>query len=327
MPKKRIQGGKNILKFKHIGARVAELRLQFNITQREMGDILGVTGPSVGMAEKNSGPLVMEAILFFHENFQINPSWVIVQDNKNIPKYLDTKKLNKPEQGKSTTQNVELYKTAKKIKINTLSLLKIIGKMSPRCIIAAILTALTTFCFSQSKQVATAFQWLNLPVDARCAAIAGAETSISGDVSAMTGNPARLLLLPSQHHFSADLLSLPRISSQAKKMSFRYGLKNTDNTALGVSIDYYTTGNIDLLNEFGAIVGNFKQSEYALGIGYSLLLSETASIGATMRYQRKSNLISNLSNGTSGGGNLAGDIGFIKHFRLRDDMEKNSFGG
>ena len=92
MPKQRtnqIKGQKKI-NFDHIGGRISLLRKEFNLTQKELGEILGVTGPSVLAAERTSqGPLVFEATIFFAETFQINPSWVLLLDNADLPKFLE----------------------------------------------------------------------------------------------------------------------------------------------------------------------------------------------------------------------------------------------
>ncbi len=92
MPKQRTnqKNGQKKISFNHIGARVSTLRKEFNLTQKELGEILGVTGPSILAAERTShGPLVFEAVLFFADAFQVNPTWVLLKDNTNIPKFLE----------------------------------------------------------------------------------------------------------------------------------------------------------------------------------------------------------------------------------------------
>jgi len=179
---------------------------------------------------------------------------------------------------------------------------------------------------AQSRQVSTIFQWLNLPTDARSAGMAGAETAVDGDVNATVGNPARLLLLPLQHNFSADLINFPQISSEAKKISFRYALKPANSSVFGCSIDYYTNGNIALLNDYGAEIGTIKQYEYAFGLSYGIQLTESSFIGTSLRYNRQSTLGSFLGATSSAGNTVAGDIGYLKDFKLRDQFEKIRFG-
>ena len=184
--------------------------------------------------------------------------------------------------------------------------------------IILIFVLFSAFAFGQPKQLSTAFQWLSLPTDSRSAGMAGAETALFGDLNALAGNPSRLAVLPSQHHVSFDFLSLPKISSKASKLAFRYALKNNNNSAIGCSVDYYTTGNIDLLNDYGAVLGSFKQFEYSIGLAYALKLSESSNIGVTLRYNHQSLMLGSGSNSQPVNGNIAGDIGFIKDFAFSD---------
>lgn len=95
MPKQRTNQkiGQKKISLDHIGERVSELRKEFNLTQKELGKILGVTGPSVLAAERTSrGQLVFEAAIFFAETFQVNPSWVLLKDNSGIPKFINRTK-------------------------------------------------------------------------------------------------------------------------------------------------------------------------------------------------------------------------------------------
>ena len=179
---------------------------------------------------------------------------------------------------------------------------------------------------AQSRQVSTVFQWLSLPTDARSAAMAGAETAVDGDLNATVGNPARLLLVPLQHNFSADIINFPQISSDAKKLSFRYALKPANSSVFGCSLDYYSNGNIALLNDYGAEIGTIKQYEYAFGLTYGIQLSESSFIGTSFRYNRQSTLGSLIGSSSPAGSTIAGDLGFLKEFKLRDQFEKLRLG-
>ena len=91
MPKQRLfpKTSKKKIRIDHTGARVRQLRTEFNLTQREFAEVLGVTAPSVLAAERTSGPLILEATVFFAETFQINPSWILLKDNSLVPKFLE----------------------------------------------------------------------------------------------------------------------------------------------------------------------------------------------------------------------------------------------
>jgi transcriptional regulator with XRE-family HTH domain len=98
MPKQRINQkiGQKKIPLDHIGARVSILRKEFNLTQKELGEVLGVTGPSVLAAERTSrGQLVFEAAIFFAETFQVNPTWILLRDNSELPKFLEQTRKHK----------------------------------------------------------------------------------------------------------------------------------------------------------------------------------------------------------------------------------------
>ena len=75
-------------KLDYLKHRIKFLRKEHRMTQKELGNVLGVTQSSIYFAEKQGGPLLIEAAIYFYEHNQINPAWVIVKENKNIPKFI-----------------------------------------------------------------------------------------------------------------------------------------------------------------------------------------------------------------------------------------------
>jgi transcriptional regulator with XRE-family HTH domain len=132
MPKLRNSqkiGQKNIA-LSHIGSRVFALRKEFNLTQKELGEILGVTGPSILAAERTSGPLVLEATIFFAETFQVNPSWILLRENSDIPKFI--KRGNDQSSKELTDMDISLNTPlviAERLRMQVMLLLKSIDKV------------------------------------------------------------------------------------------------------------------------------------------------------------------------------------------------------
>jgi transcriptional regulator with XRE-family HTH domain len=132
MPKHRTNQsiGQKKINLAHIGERVLLLRKGFHLTQKELGEILGVTGPSVLAAERTSGPLVMEAIIFFAETFHVNPSWVILKDNTDIPKFIERRVGKKPFDLTDMDLSINAPGViAEKIKMQVMLLLKSVDKI------------------------------------------------------------------------------------------------------------------------------------------------------------------------------------------------------
>ncbi len=182
--------------------------------------------------------------------------------------------------------------------------------------------------FSATSQlVSTAFPSLQLPVDARSAAMAGATTALNADISSVNGNPARLALLQSQHSLSFDILPFESISSQAKKMAIKYGIKTTARSTAAISINYFTSGSINLRNDVGADLGMIKQAEYFLTLSYGLQVGANGFAGASLRYLHQANLLDHTTNQVvSGGGAVAADLGYIQSLPLRDEFENLKLG-
>lgn len=83
--KKKQEGNKPL----YISERVQAVRDQLGITLKEVADLLGVTAPAVGQAERNNTGLLFEIIILFGKKFNINPAWVLLEDNSKVPQLVD----------------------------------------------------------------------------------------------------------------------------------------------------------------------------------------------------------------------------------------------
>jgi hypothetical protein len=191
-----------------------------------------------------------------------------------------------------------------------------------------LIIAVLVFANSIHAQTAgTAFASLQLPTDARAAGFAGGSTALDADISAVSGNPARLALLASQHTAAAEFLSFPSISREAKKMALKYAVQVKERHTLGFAVNYYTTGNITLRNEYGADMALLKQNEYSFTCSYGLQVANNGYLGASLRFLNQSKLIDLTNNGTVSGSAAVGfDIGYLHNIILRDDFEKIRIG-
>jgi len=68
----------------YIAERVIALRKKFGFSPKDIANELGVTSQAVYQAEKVNGGLLFEVIIFFSLKYQINPAWVIFENNKGI---------------------------------------------------------------------------------------------------------------------------------------------------------------------------------------------------------------------------------------------------
>lgn len=92
----------------HIAPRISTLRKELNLTQKYLGELFGVTGPSILHAERKTNSLTFEMMVYFAENFRVNPAWMMLEDNSNIEKYFDRPlKRNSFSKGKRDTLKVQ----------------------------------------------------------------------------------------------------------------------------------------------------------------------------------------------------------------------------
>ena len=182
-------------------------------------------------------------------------------------------------------------------------------------------------CHAQGKFMPTCFPSLLLPVDARSAGMAGAGTALDADISAISSNPARLAMLEGQHNVAIDYLPYSAIAKDAKKIGVKYALASNKRNTLAIGVNYYTSGAITLRNDVGAEMGQLKQSEYFVTLGYGRQITNNGFLGVSLRYLYQGNL-TNLddNNVVSGGAAVGGDIGYLQNIILSDDYEKIRLG-
>lgn len=180
---------------------------------------------------------------------------------------------------------------------------------------------------AQNRTAPTAFPSLQLPGDARAAGMAGASTALDADISATCGNPARLALLETQHSVACEFMNFPSISRDAKKMAVKYAVLATERHSIGFAINYYTTGQINLRNDYGADIASLKQSEYSFTASYGLQVSSNGYLGGSLRFLNQSKLVDLNSNNSTGGGSAMGfDLGYLHNVILKDDFQKIRLG-
>ncbi len=195
-----------------------------------------------------------------------------------------------------------------------------------------IILIVSMFCICRTTAqtigtAATSFPSLQLPSEARAAGFAGATTAMDADISAVSGNPARLALLVTQHNVAIEFMNFPSISKDAKKMGFKYAFLASDKHTLGFALNYFTNGSITLRNEYGADITSIKQSEFSFTASYGLQVANNGYLGASLRYLQQSRLTDLNSNNTISGGPAMGfDIGYLQSIFLSDVYQKIRIG-
>ena len=142
--------------------------------------------------------------------------------------------------------------------------------------------------------ITTAVPFLTISTDSKAGAMGDAGVSTMPDVNSIHWNAAKLAFLEEDMGFG--LSYSPWLKQIVPDMSLSYlsfFKKLNTNSALGASLRYFSLGSITFTDEQGGIIRDFKPSEFALDVAYSLKLSKQLSTGVALRY-----INSNLTGGT-----------------------------
>jgi hypothetical protein len=166
------------------------------------------------------------------------------------------------------------------------------------------------------RAITTAVPILTVSPDARSAAMGDAGVAISPDANAPHWNPAKLGFVPND--IGIGLSYSPWLRNIVNDMYLAYGSgykKINENSAFAISFLYFNLGSIQLTDNLGNPLQDFRPKEYTFDASYGQKLSENLSLGIGGRFIH-SNLASGVSvtgaNGTSeakAGNSVAADLG------------------
>ena len=190
------------------------------------------------------------------------------------------------------------------------------------------LAALAVVCFSlfltegyaqnafgdqdQYNTITTAVPFLRISPDSRAGGLGDAGVSTTPDANSIHWNAAKLAFLPEGQALS--LSYTPWLSRLVPDINLAYlsyyhtlGRRQT----LGVSMRYFSLGDITFTDDRGNNIGQFNPNEFAIDAAYALQLSRNLSAGVALRY-----IYSNLTGGqfvqgfqSRPGQSVAADIG------------------
>jgi hypothetical protein len=161
------------------------------------------------------------------------------------------------------------------------------------------------FAFAQTKtistrdlqngqnSISTAVPFLGISPDARAAGLGDAGAALPDDVNAMHWNLAKA---PFNTKNGAVAISYtPWLRNLVPDISLSYltaYYKLDKRSAIAGSLRYFSLGQIQFTDIYGAPNGNFNPSELALDLGYATKLNDKFSLGVAFRY-----IYSNLAGG------------------------------
>jgi Type IX secretion system protein PorV len=180
------------------------------------------------------------------------------------------------------------------------------------------------------NSISTAVPFLGISPDARAGALGDAGAAMPDDVNAMHWNLAKL---PFNTKNGAVAISYtPWLRNLVPDISLSYltaYYKLDKRSAIAGSLRYFSLGQIQFTDNFGASTGNFTPNELSVDLGYSTKLSEKFSLGVAFRYIY-SNLAGGFSQGQTpinAGVSYAGDISayYRNNRTFRDRKSGNKY--
>ena len=148
--------------------------------------------------------------------------------------------------------------------------------------------------------ITTAVPFLLISPDSRSGAMGDVGVAIKPDANSTHWNPAKLAFIDDSKDMGFSMSYSPWLRALVNDINLAYltGYKKLDrNSAIGVSLRYFSLGNITFTDNFGATIRDFKPNEFSLDACYSRKLSTNLSAGLSARY-----IYSNLTGGTNVGG-------------------------
>lgn len=137
-----------------------------------------------------------------------------------------------------------------------------------------------SFVLSFSQAGNGVYQFLDLPISSRLAALGGTNVSLrDNDINFAFQNPA---LLTSETHNTLSL-NMANYLADISFGSVAYGHTFGKNNYMAVGIQYVDYGTFGRYNELNDSLGNFTAKDYALNIIYARPLTANITVGATLK--------------------------------------------
>ncbi len=145
------------------------------------------------------------------------------------------------------------------------------------------------------RPITTAVPFLAIAPDARSAGLGEAGVAISSDANAIYWNPAKLVFAETPFEISFSYAPWLRNLVDDMFLSFLSAYYQLDDKqAVGISLRYFSLGDVEFTNMSGNIIGNFHPREFASTLTYSRQLGRNVGLAISGRFIY-SNITGNLT--------------------------------
>lgn len=183
----------------------------------------------------------------------------------------------------------------------------------------------------QMNVISPAVPFLMIAPDSRAGAMGEVGVATSPDINSQHWNPAKYAFIESD--MGVAICYTPWLSTLVDDIDLGYvaGYKRLNKqSAVGASLRYFSLGNIEFTNNYGEPIRDYRPSEFAVDISYSLLLSKNLSGGIALRYVN-SNLTGGVdvdNSGSHAGRTVAADLAayYNREIKVSDREAQLAFG-
>jgi Type IX secretion system protein PorV len=149
--------------------------------------------------------------------------------------------------------------------------------------------------------IVTAMPFLRIVADARSGAMGDAGLATSADANSMHFNASKLVFADKDMGVGVTYTPwLRALGLNDVYLAYLSGYKAIDKRqAVGVSVRYFSLGQIDFTSESGQPEGSARPNEFEINVAYARKLSNEFSAGLGLKY-----IFSSLATGSTVGGNL-----------------------
>jgi len=141
--------------------------------------------------------------------------------------------------------------------------------------------------------ITTAVPFLMIAPDSRSGGMGDVGAATSPDANSIHWNPAKLAFVEKNIGFAVSYTPWLRALVNDINLAYLSGYKKLgSDQAIGISLLYFSLGNITFTDQFGNVTGQFNPNEWAFDAAYSRKLGEDFSAGMALRY-----IYSNLTGG------------------------------
>lgn len=135
--------------------------------------------------------------------------------------------------------------------------------------------------------ITTATPFLLIVPDARAGGMGDVGVSTSADANSLFHNPSKIAFSPRQVLIALNYSPwLRNLTDDIFIGGASYINRFSENAAWGAEFRYFSLGQVDLTDNVGNPTGTINPNEFALSGTYALKLSETFSMGVSLRYFR-----------------------------------------